>query len=188
MREVKMDQAAILLAEGFEEIEALTVVDVLRRGGGKIRMISVTDQAVVTGKNGISVVADGLLAETDFTELTMLILPGGIPGVTNLRRQEDVRILVTRFMRQRRVAAICAAPTLLGGWGLLDGRWITCYPGCGEDCQGALVLDEEVVTDGNLITGRAMAGALAFSLRILAVLTDAATAERVAQGIVYTKK
>ncbi|MDO5100513.1 MAG: DJ-1/PfpI family protein [Eubacteriales bacterium] len=181
-----MKKAVILLAEGFEEIEALTVVDILRRGGVEIDMVSVTDEKLVYGKNRIPVMADAIFAQTDFTDVTTLVLPGGIPGVPNLKQHDGVKTLVTRFMRQgRQVAAICAAPTLLGGWGLLEGRTITCYPGSEADCPGATVTNKEVVKDGNLITGRAMAAAIAFALEVLTQMADEDRAVSVAQGIVY---
>lgn len=120
---------AIFLADGFEEIEGLTVVDMFRRAGIPIQTVSISDSLTVTGSHDIKVQADCLLADFDFNTVEMLILPGGMPGTTNLSKCEPLCDALMQFSRQGRyLAAICAAPSILGSLGILNGRVATCYP------------------------------------------------------------
>ena len=130
----------VFLAEGFEEIEALAPVDVMRRAGLAVTLVSITDNLVVNGAHGIPVVADALFAELSFADAALLFLPGGLPGATNLDAHEGLRsLLVDKAGEDVVISAICAAPLVLGGLGLLEGKRATCYPGFEQYLDGANV-------------------------------------------------
>ena len=175
----------VLLAEGFEEVEALTPVDLLRRAGVETRLVGVTG-ATVCGARGINVVTDLSMDEVDLARADMLVLPGGMPGTTNLAKSPAVEALVRRTLEHGgRAAAICAAPSVLAQYGLLAGRRATCYPGFENRCTGAHMVDADVVTDGPITTGRALGAAMAFALELVRLLTDEQTAARTAEEIVW---
>ena len=175
----------VLLAEGFEEVEALTPVDLLRRAGVETRLVGVTG-ATVCGARGINVVTDLSMDEVDLAKADMLVLPGGMPGTTNLAKSPAVEALVRRTLEHGgRAAAICAAPSVLAQYGLLAGRRATCYPGFENRCTGAHMVDADVVTDGPITTGRALGAAMAFALELVRLLTDEQTAARTAEEIVW---
>lgn len=157
----------LFLAEGFEEIEALAPVDVMRRAGLSVTMVSVTDSLVVKGAHGISVVADALFSELDYADAALLFLPGGLPGATNLETHEGLgKLLVNKASEAGVViSAICAAPLVLGGLGLLHGKQATCYPGFEETMTGAVYTAGKVTRDGNIFTacGPAAAWELGFA-------------------------
>ncbi|KIR01472.1 ThiJ/PfpI family protein [Lachnospiraceae bacterium TWA4] len=163
-----MIKTAILLADGFEEIEALTVVDVLRRAGIICDMTSIVEDKEVRGAHDIKVVADKNLDAID-DSYQMVILPGGMPGATNLRDNEKVIELVQKFDRDENkfVAAICAAPIVLAKAGISTGRYVTSYPGFEEEFKDAHYEEDLVVVDGHLITARGPATALAFAYAIV---------------------
>lgn len=181
-----MKRAGIFLAEGFEEIEGLTVVDILRRAGVQADMISISDHRKVNGAHGISVEADCLIAETETDTLDMLVLPGGMPGTKHLGACEKL----TEMLRQadagkRGIAAICAAPSVLGDLGLLAGKKAVCYPGFEERLTGAEILRDAVVTDGHITTSRGMGTAVPFALELAARLCGRETAEKIRASILY---
>ncbi|MCX7709110.1 MAG: DJ-1/PfpI family protein, partial [Clostridia bacterium] len=127
----------LFLAQGFEEIEALTPVDILRRAGIEIRTVSIYDTLEVEGRSKIRVVADCSIGEIDVEKMEMAILPGGMPGTANLESNEKIQQIIGQALKQDKwVAAICAAPTILGKQGYLSGREAVCYPGCEEDLKG----------------------------------------------------
>ena len=162
----------VLLAEGFEEVEAIAPVDILRRGGADVRTVGMTGKTV-TGSHGIPVVADILPEEVSAEDMEMLVFPGGLPGSDNLNASPDTdRFLAMAEERGAHVAAICAAPYLLGRRGLLRGVCATSYPAPKFRSQllDALVTDERVVTDGRFTTAAGMGVAEAFGLQLLAVL------------------
>lgn len=176
----------ILLAPGFEEAEALVPADLLRRAGVDTALVSLEGTAVPGGQ-GITVLADMSLDRLDLDKADMVVLPGGRRGVENLKASAAAEDLV-REARNRGlwVAAICAAPTLLGGWGMLEGKKATCYPGMEDRLTGALVdYDSGVVVDGKLITSRAAGTAVDFGLTLIEVLAGADKAEEVRRGIHY---
>ena len=144
----------VFLAEGFEEIEALAPVDVMRRAGLSVTIVSVTDNLVVKGSHGIPVVADVLFNEPDYADAALLFLPGGLPGATNLAAHEGVCALLTSKAAQDEVivSAICAAPLVLGGLGLLQGKQATCYPGFEDTMLGATYTAAKVTVDGHVFT------------------------------------
>ncbi len=178
-----MKKAIVFLAQGFEEIEALTVVDVLRRGGVQTTMMSVTDDPFVDGAHQIEVMADAT-NEYQITDEDAVILPGGLPGADNLRDSSIVCDAVNAFVSQGKlVCAICAAPYVLGELGVLDGKKATCYPGFQNKLQGTHYTAQRVEVDGNVITGNGPSSALPFALAVLEALTDKDNARKVADGM-----
>ena len=160
----------ILLAPGFEEAEALVPADMLRRANIETALVSL-DEAPVPGSHGITVTADVTLDKLDRSQADMVVLPGG-PGHKKRGENSGVEHLVREIAAQGRwVAAICAAPTLLGGWGLLEGKDAVCYPGMEQGLTGARAkMDRSVVVDGKTITGRAAGSAFDFGLTLVEVL------------------
>ena len=178
-----MKKAIVFLAEGFEEVEALTVVDVLRRGGVEVTTMSVTEDPYVDGAHGIEVLADAD-NEYDFSDADMLVLPGGMPGASNLRASALVCNGVKDFAEAGKwVGAICAAPYVLGELGVLEGKKATCYPGFEQKLAGADYTAQRVECDGNIVTGNGPSSALPFALTLLSVLTDEQNAKQVADGM-----
>ncbi len=175
----------LFLAPGFEEIEALCPLDLLRRAGVEVKTVAIGSSAAVRGAHGITVMAD--LTEAEFdpqAEADMLILPGGMPGAANLDASPTVDAAIA-YARSRGayLAAICAAPMILGHRGLLRGRCATCFPGFEGELDGARLADTRVVRDGEIITAAGMGVALEFSLALVAALTDAETAEALRVGL-----
>ena len=157
----------VFLADGFEEIEALAPVDVMRRAGLAVTMVSVTGDLVVKGAHGIPVVADAAFDDVDYADAALLFLPGGLPGATNLEAHEGLsRLLVDKAAQgDVIISAICAAPLVLGGLGLLEGKQATCYPGFENRMTGAAYTAAQVTVDGNVFTacGPAAAWELGFT-------------------------
>lgn len=179
-----MKKAFVFLAAGFEETEAIGTVDVLRRGGIDAVTVSITGEKQVSGAHGINVVADVLFADADFSVADALILPGGMPGSTNLNAFEPLKeLLLQQYRQEKVVAAICAAPLVLGGLGLLKNRKATCYPSFEPKLIGATVVDEAAVTDGHVITGKGPGLVFNFGLAIITALKGEAVAEEVAAGL-----
>lgn len=157
----------VFLAEGFEEIEALAPVDVMRRAGLNVTTVSITDNLVVKGAHGIPVVTDATFDSLDYADAALLFLPGGLPGATNLEAHSGLCQLLTAKATQDDViiSAICAAPLVIGGLGLLQGKQATCYPGFEDTMQGATYTASQVTVDGNVFTacGPAAAWELGFT-------------------------
>ena len=181
-----MSRAAIFFATGFEEIEALTVVDILRRAGITADMVSVTGERAVTGSHKITVQMDKLFDEVDFNETDIIILPGGMPGTTNLEAYEPLMDQVDDFYRNGKyIAAICAAPSIFGHRGMLKGRKACSNPGFESHLEGADVKQEKAVVDGHVITSRGMGTAIAFGLAILEQLSGTDAAMQMRAKLVY---
>ena len=176
----------ILLAPGFEEAEALVPVDMLRRANIETATVSITGEPV-PGSHGVTVTADITLDRVDLSRADMIVLPGGGPGYKNLGKEPRVEELVRKAAEKGLwLAAICAAPTLLGRWGLLEGKDAVCYPGMEEGLTGAQSrMDRGVVVDGKVITGRAAGSAFDFGLALVEALAGAAEADQVRHGIYY---
>lgn len=173
----------LFLANGFEEIEALTPVDLLRRAGAEVKTVSVSvPDKTVTGAHGIAVETDlteeEALAELERTDLQMIVLPGGLPGADNLNASETVDTFIKAAMEEKAyIGAICAAPYILGVRGLLKGRMATCFPGFEDKLEGAQYYDCDVIRDGEFITGRAMGAATEFALELIAAIYGDSAAE-----------
>lgn len=162
----------VLLAEGFEEIEALTPVDILRREGYEVKTVGVTGRTVV-GSHGIPVVCDALPEEIELDAVEMAVFPGGMPGSLNLDSSEYTDKVITSVLsRGGHIAAICAAPLIFGRRGLLNGKRATCFPGFEEELIGATVTGESFVTDGNITTGKGMTVSLEFARELVLVLKN----------------
>ena len=173
----------VLLAPGFEEIEALAPTDILRRAGVEVRAVGVGSREII-GSHGIPVVCDLTEEEANLRDLEMVILPGGMPGAANLEASEKVQALLDHCAQNDRwVAAICAAPFVLGHKGLLKGRRATCYPGFEGELTGAVYTAAAVEQDGRYITGKGPGVALEFGFRLAEVLKGAETARRVREGM-----
>lgn len=185
--EETMSRLAIFFGTGYEEIEALTVVDILRRAKEDIVMVSITGEREVTGSHGISVQMDQLLTEVNFEEIDGIVLPGGMPGTKNLEACGALMEQVDAFVKEGKlVAAICAAPSILGHRGHLQGKKACIFPGMEEHLSGAqVVTDRPAVTDGNVITGRGMGAAIPFGLHILEKLQGKDGAQEMAERIVF---
>jgi 4-methyl-5(b-hydroxyethyl)-thiazole monophosphate biosynthesis len=183
-----MSKIGVLMANGCEEIEALTVVDIVRRGGVDVTTIAISGSRLVTGSHNISFFADTIKQAVNFDELEGIILPGGMPGTINLGVDEIVVRTIRDFARDKKmVAAICAAPSILGKEHILEGKKATCHPGFEDKLLGAEVLTDSVVCDGNIITSRGMGTAIDFGLYILGYFTDDATVDKVRKSLVYNK-
>lgn len=183
-----MSKVSIFLADGFEEIEGLTVVDLLRRADIDIEMVSITGCLTIHGAHGIDVSADVLFENADFSATELFVLPGGMPGTLNLKAHEALgELLTAAFKAGKYVAAICAAPIVLGHLGILKGKKATCYPAADLEAQltGAEHLPVPVVTDGNVITSRGMGTAIEFAAVLIAKLKNQETADALLESIVY---
>lgn len=180
-----MARVAIFLATGFEEIEALTVVDLLRRVRVDVDMVSITGEKKAIGSHNIIVETDKIINQLNFSEYDMLILPGGMPGTLNLEANEILMNQVDAFYKEDKLlAAICAAPSIFGHKGILKGRTACCYPGYEKDLEGATVSMEPVCMDGNIITSRGMGCAVLFGLKIVEVLLGKDVCNDLAEKII----
>lgn len=180
-----MSKVNMYFATGFEEVEALTVVDLLRRAKIEVDMISVTGIKEVKGAHGITVKMDKIFDKAD-DDVDMLILPGGMPGTTNLAAHLGLETMIKTYNnRGKYIAAICAAPTIFGKMGLLKGKLATCYPGMEDGLVDAYVQYDSVVIDENIITSRGLGTAIDFGLAIIKTLIDQETADKLAKAIVY---
>ena len=179
-----MKNVALFLADGFEEIEALATVDILRRAQIPVTTVSVTGKNEVTGAHGIPVLADSLFNETDFSKVGYLVLPGGMPGAKHLDEHEELKKLITDVdNRGERIAAICAAPMVLGGLGLLQDKQATCYPGFEDKLSGAEITGLKVVTDHHITTGKGPGLAFDFALALVEQIAGSDKRSEVAQGL-----
>ncbi len=182
-----MKKLGVFMAEGCEEIEALTVVDIARRAGIEVAMISVSGKKEVTGSHNITFQTDIPVEFMDFEMLDGIILPGGMPGTLNLAANEYVQKVIAEFSKAGKlVAAICAAPSVLGEAGLLQGKKATSYPGFEDKLIGADTSTDLVVLDANIMTSRGMGTAIPFAIEIVRYLIDDMTADNLAKSIIYT--
>lgn len=176
----------MMVANGYEEVEMLTVVDLLRRAGMTCDIISVSGEKDLTSSHKVTVIADLLYEEADFDSYDALAIPGGMPGTTNLGAHAGVcEQLKKAYADGRMIAAICAAPTVFGKLGLLEGKKAICYPGMEDQLTGAEVTYEPAVRDGNIITSRGMGTAIDFGLAIIAYYEGEEAAAALAEKIVY---
>lgn len=177
----------MLLADGFEEVEALTPLDLLRRAGKQVLTVSITQERAVTGAHGITVLADLTANELSVPCDEMLILPGGMPGTKNLDASFVTDRLIDETLKNEgHFAAICAAPMILGKRGLLKGKRATCYPGFEESLSGADVLSAYAVTDGNVTTATGAGAAIPFAGELVKLLCGDAVAKELLSAIRYT--
>jgi protein deglycase len=178
----------VFLANGFEDIECLATVDILRRGGIDVKTVSTTGGEFVTSAHNVTVKADTMIEDTDLSDADLLVMPGGMPGAANLNAHKTVRqALVAQAAKGGRIAAICAAPMVLGGLGLLKGRRATCYPGFEKFLDGATYTAELVTTDGNITTGRGPAATMPFAYSLLEAFVSKKATDEIRDGMIYTQ-
>lgn len=180
----------VFLADGFEELEALSPVDVMRRAGMDVTTVSISSSLEVTGAHGVVVKSDKLFADVDFDGAEWIVCPGGLGGAQNLAAFEPLaKMLKSRVEANQKVAAICASPALVfAPLGIIKGRKATCYPGMESYCAGSEMIDTFVVKDGCVITGQGPAAAIEFALAIVAESLGAEKAAEVAAGMLYDRK
>ena len=181
-----MKQACVFLADGFEEIEGLAVVDILRRAGVKVTTVSIKKNCMITGRSDITVLTDKWFGEMDFAETDLLVLPGGMPGTTNLRDYAPLTELLRQWYEEKKLmGAICAAPMVFGGMGFLKERKATIYPGMEEELKGAYPVADPVVVDEFITTSRGMGTAIPFALSLVEQLLGKEKALEIKESIVY---
>ncbi len=177
----------VFLAEGFEETEAIATIDVLRRGKLDVRTVSVTGEKMVKGAHAIEVKADYLLSEVEIDHAHALVLPGGMPGTLNLQACQLLNAKVEQFAKEGKlVAAICAAPLILGHLGLLQGKEAVCYPGFEQELKGAMVPEgKTTVVAGNIVTSMGVISVLEFGLTLVGLIAGEDTKADVANQLKY---
>lgn len=176
----------IFLADGFEMIETLTPCDILHRAGLDVRLVSVNGKEFVRSTHGVEVKADMQLCDLDAKQIDMMILPGGMPGAQNLYETKPLIELLMRHAEQKKpIAAICAAPFILGKCGLLQGKSATCYPGFENDLIGACHTPCSVVVDGSVVTAKGMGVSLDFALELCEMLCGKEKRDAIAKAIMY---
>lgn len=179
-----MKKVFIFLANGFEEIEAIAPIDILRRAELDVVTVSISDSKSVKGAHNVIVEADQLFTETTFGDNDYYVLPGGYDGMMNLSAHEGVNeLLKKQHAAGKKLAAICASPSVLGKLGILEGKEAICYPGFEENLTGATISELSVVEDGNVITGKGPGVAIQFGLKIVETLKGKEIADKVAAGL-----
>lgn len=181
-----MKQAVMLFAEGYEEVEALMTVDLLKRGGVGVTMASITDERMVRGSHDIRVAMDATLEEVDLGGMDAILIPGGLQGTQNLGKDAATcQALKNMSSAGKVVGAICAAPSVLGACGILQGKRATCYPGFEEKLEGAEFVDEMAVADGNVVTSRGLGTSMEFGFKLLEILVSPEKAQEIREQIVF---
>ena len=178
-----MKKVLVALAPGFEEIETITVVDILRRAGARV-VLAATEKGPIEGSRGVSVLSDTLIDQVDDNDFDLVVLPGGQPGTANLQKNETVKAIIQNMHRSRKpVAAICAAPIILHSAGILKNMVATSHPSVREQLNGIGYSEERVVVDGNIITSRSPGTALEFALKLVEILFGRDRMDTVNQGV-----
>lgn len=181
-----MKRVCVFLADGFEEIEGLTVVDLLRRAGIDVTTVSITGAHTIHGAHGIDVQADTLFEDMNYENENMLVLPGGMPGTIHLGEHQGLKLLLEQFYDDKKyIAAICAAPSVFGKYGFLNGRKATSYPGFEKELEGAEYAEDAVVVSDFIITSRGMGTAIPFSLTLIEQLLDSDKSTEIGKSIIY---
>ncbi|MBR5386591.1 MAG: DJ-1/PfpI family protein [Clostridiales bacterium] len=182
-----MSKVTVFIADGTEEVECLTIVDLLRRAGIDVRLVSIMESQTVVSSHKVTIVADGQFDTEDYSDSDMLFIPGGMPGVTNMLAHEGLKDLIKRFNAEgKRLGAVCAGPSVLGQTGVLEGKKATCFPGwedklnCGE-YTGALVQ-----TDGLVITGRGLGACIEEGLEIIRIFKGDEASSAIKQRIQHS--
>lgn len=179
-----MKKVCVLLADGFEEIEALTVSDIIRRAEVTCDLVSMNNDEFVKSSHQLSVKSDKIFSED--MEYDLVVIPGGMPGATNLRDDERVVKFVKKQNKDGKlIGAICAGPIVLGKAGLTEGRNITSYPGYEDELPNCEYLEDVVVVDGNIITSRGPATAMEFAYKLLEILGYSNKVESISSGMLY---
>lgn len=183
-----MNKICVFLADGFEEVEGLTVVDLLRRAGEDVVTVSIMGRKEVTGSHGITVLADTLFEQVDYSGVDLLVLPGGMPGTKYLKESEKLTELLTEWNGdKKKLAAICAAPSVFGELGFLRGKTAVCYPGFESALQGAVIGKQKVEVDGHITTSKGPGTAMEFALTLIQQLQGVEKAEEIRSGLLYER-
>ena len=171
-------------ADGFEEVEALTIVDLLRRADIETEMVSIMGKLPVNGAHGIEIIADILFEDAVYSGCEMIVLPGGMPGASNLDAHEGLREKIYSFNNQGKwLAAICAAPLVFGHAGVLKGKKATCYPSFEKELEGAETVTDPVVVDDNVVTSRGPGTAMLFALKLIEILKGKEVSDKIAKDL-----
>ena len=179
-----MSSVYVCVAPGLEEVECLAVVDMLRRGGVRVELASMGEELFVTGSHNITIKADSMWSEEACRKADAIFLPGGMPGTKHLADHEGLGRVIREFDREGKVlAAICAAPSVLGKYGCLDGRRATCYPGFEEYLEGAAIGTDKVVIDGKIVTSKGPGTAIDFAFELLNLISGKETVDKVKTGM-----
>lgn len=166
-----MSKVTVFIADGTEEVECLTTVDILRRAGIETQLVSITDNLATVSSHDITIVADKTFDEASFDDSDMIFIPGGMPGTTHMSEHEGLAEVIKDFARNgKRVAAVCAGPSVIGRLGLLEGKKATCFPGWEDKLLGATCTGEGVVTDGIFTTGRGLGFSIDLALELVKLL------------------
>lgn len=183
-----MKNIAVHLADGFEEIEAVNIIDVLRRAELNVTAISVTGNLEVKGSHGIRIITDQLFDDVNYEFIDMIILPGGMPGSANLNEHLGLREQILNFNENKKLlGAICAAPMVFGNLGILKNKKATCYPGFENQLHGAIVTNENIELSDNIITGKGAGVAIDFALKIAEILKGKTLAEKLAEKMIAAR-
>lgn len=184
----RMSEVCMFFGTGYEEVEALAAIDVMRRAGIEVDMVSITGEQYVTSSHNVTIKMDCLLEDVDFDKVKMIVLPGGMPGTINLEACAPLMVQVEKFYKQKKLlAAICAAPSILGHRGMLKGRNACSYPSYESHLEGAVVTKNSCEVSDHIITARGMGCAVDFGLAIVEKLKGKETADKIAEKIVYKK-
>ena len=174
----------IFLADGFEEIEAIAAIDIFRRAEIEVTTVSISKEKAVRGAHNITVMADSLFVKTDFSDNDLLYLPGGMPGTRNLDAHEGLKnLLLKQAETNKKIAAICAAPSILGKLGLLNGKEAICFPGFENQLAGAILSKEKIVKSGKISTAKGAGVAVQFALKLVEELKGRTIADKIAVAI-----
>ena len=177
-------KAYIFLADGFEEIEAIAPIDIFRRAGIEVTTVSISSDKTVKGAHGIIVTADNLFDDSNFSDNDILYLPGGMPGTKNLDAHDGLKKLIQKQIDGKKtLAAICAAPSILGKMGLLNGKEAICYPGFENQLFGAILSDKKIVKSDNILTAKGAGVAVQFALKLVEELQGKSLSEKIASSI-----
>lgn len=181
-----MSKVYTFIADGTEEVEALTVVDLLRRGKVDVEIISINEEPLIESSHKVKIIADDVFVNKNFDDGDALFIPGGLPGTLNLEANEGLKQLIKKYYDEGKfVTAICAAPSILGHMNILNGRKATCFPGYEEDLYGATVTGGSVEQDGNVITAKGLGAAIDLGLHMLKVLVNEETSNTIGKKIQY---
>lgn len=176
----------VFLAEGFEEIEAIAPIDIFRRADIEVVTVSVSGEKAVCGAHGITIIADTVFEDTTFIGDYLLFLPGGMPGTLNLEQHQGLRNLILQQAEQRKeIAAICAAPSVLGKLGLLKGKKAVCYPGFEKNLYEAELCEQKLIKSDNIYTAKAAGASISFALKIVEDIKGVDQSQHIAKAIFW---
>lgn len=179
-----MKKVFVHLATGFEDVEAISIIDVLRRAEIEVTTVSISEERTVLSAHNVPVIADKLFSEVDYNEAQMIVLPGGLPGANHLDEHTGLKEQIKNFNQQGKgLAAICAAPMVFGHLDLLHNKPATCYPGFEKELSGAQITEGSVVEADNIITSKGPGTALLFALKIVEKLKGAELAQQLKAGM-----